>query len=116
MSRGSGELVRRRRSGAEIQRLGALYQSSGLSRSDFCRRHGMGLSTLGRYLQRQKKSFSGSDGGDESRLVAVELAPVDAVASAGVLTVLLSNGRRVEVGRGFDAETLARLVAVLGRL
>jgi len=34
----------------------------------------------------------------------------------GVLTVLLSNGRRVEVGRGFDAETLARLVTVLERL
>src|ERR1035437_3804247 len=92
MSRGSGELVRRRRSGAEIQRLGALYQSSGLSRSDFCRRHGMGLSTLGRYLQRQKKSFSGSDGGDESRLVAVELAPAPAGGSGrGVRGVVLER-------------------------
>jgi hypothetical protein len=32
------------------------------------------------------------------------------------LTVFLSNGRRVEVGRDFDAEMLARLVAVLESL
>jgi hypothetical protein len=32
------------------------------------------------------------------------------------LAVLLSNGRRVEVGSGFDAATLAELVSVLERL
>jgi hypothetical protein len=31
----------------------------------------------------------------------------------GVLTVLLSNCRRVEVGRGFDSATLAQLVTEL---
>jgi hypothetical protein len=34
----------------------------------------------------------------------------------GPLTVLLSNGRKLEVGSGFDAETLAALVSVLERL
>jgi hypothetical protein len=34
----------------------------------------------------------------------------------GALTVLLSNRRRVEVNRGFDAATLAQLVTVLERL
>jgi hypothetical protein len=29
---------------------------------------------------------------------------------------LLSNGRKLEVGSGFDAETLAALVSVLERL
>jgi hypothetical protein len=29
---------------------------------------------------------------------------------------MLSSGRRVEVGSGFDAETLAELVSVLERL
>jgi len=38
------------------------------------------------------------------------------VEPAVTLTVLLSNRRRVEVGRGFDAETLAQLVTVLERL
>jgi len=32
------------------------------------------------------------------------------------LTLLLFNGRRVEVGDGFDDETLRRLVAILERL
>jgi hypothetical protein len=32
------------------------------------------------------------------------------------LTVLLSNGRRVEIGDGFNDETLLRLVAVLEQL
>jgi hypothetical protein len=36
--------------------------------------------------------------------------------SPGALTVLLSNRRRVEVSRGFDAATLAQLVTVLERL
>jgi hypothetical protein len=34
----------------------------------------------------------------------------------GGLTVLLPNRRRVEVGRGFDAATLAQLITVLERL
>jgi hypothetical protein len=32
------------------------------------------------------------------------------------LAVVLSAGRRIEVGAGFDATTLARLVTVLERL
>jgi hypothetical protein len=60
MSRESGELIRRRNR-AEIERLSALCQSSGMRQSDFCRRHEMALSTLSCYLLRQKKSHSGSD-------------------------------------------------------
>jgi hypothetical protein len=55
----------------------------------------------------------------DSRLIAVELAALSASAATGkqhsALTVLLSNGRRVEVGSGFDAETLAELINVLER-
>jgi phage protein D len=56
----------------------------------------------------------------ESRLIAVELAAMPASAATekqrSPLTVLLSNGRKVEVGSGFDAETLVDLVNVLERL
>jgi hypothetical protein len=80
------------------------------------------LSTLSRYLKRQKdrESTARSKGVDPSRLVAVELAADVAGSSVGVvagpLTVLLPNRRRVEVSRGFDAATLAQLVTVLERL
>jgi hypothetical protein len=82
----------------------------------------MGLSTLTRYLKKQqnRESPAGSNGVEQGRLVAVELAgPVAMVSGgevAGVLTVLLSNRRRVEVGRGFDAATLTQLITVLERL
>lgn len=82
----------------------------------------MALSTLTRYLKKQKdrESPAGGKGVEQSRLVAVELASAVATVSAaeypGTLTVLLSNRRRVEVGRGFDAATLAQVVTVLERL
>jgi translation elongation factor EF-G len=57
------------------------------------------------------------DGG--SPLVEVELAasvnPVRTVDRDCALTLLLFNGRRVEVDEGFNDETLRRLVAVLER-
>jgi hypothetical protein len=120
----SGESVGavRRRGRAEIERLVDLYGSSGMGRIEFCRSHGMSLSTLNRNLKKQEKqqSRAGKRDVERSRLVTVELAaPVSAVATgelSGALTVLMTNGRRVEVGRGFDAETLAQLVTVLERL
>jgi len=48
--------------------------------------------------------------------VAATVVSGTGVEPAVTLTVLLSNRRRVEVGRGFDAETLAQLVTVLERL
>ena len=112
----------RRRGRQEIARLAALYRKSGMGRSEFCRSHGMALSTLARHLKKQSSeqrlSVNSIDG--ESRLIAVELAAMSASAATGkqrsALTVLLSNGRKVEVGSGFDAETLAELVSALERL
>ena len=120
MSVDAGVLVCRR-SRAEIERLAGLYGTSGMGRGEFCRSHGMALSTLNRHLKKQqdRQNQAGSNGVEQSRLVAVELAAAVATVSAGVagvLTVLLSNRRRVEVGRGFDAATLTQLITVLERL
>jgi hypothetical protein len=82
----------------------------------------MALSTLARHLNKQsgEQRVSGNSLAGESRLITVELATMPASAAAGKphspLTVLLSNGRKVEVGSGFDAETLAELVHMLERL
>ena len=111
----------RRRGRQEIAGLAALYRKSGIGRSDFCCSHGMALSTLARHLKKQsgEQRVSGSSMAGESRLITVELAEMSASAATGkqysTLTVLLSNGRKVEVGSDFDAETLAELVSVLER-
>ena len=111
----SGELgtVVGRRGRAEIERLAGLYGTSGMRRSEFCRSHGMALSTLNRHLKKQQKRQIPAEGRgvEQSRLVAVELdGPVATVSAGeypGALTVLLSNGRRVEVGRGPRAAALS---------
>jgi hypothetical protein len=116
----SGAVGRRGR--AEIEWLAGLYLTSGMRRSAFCRSHGLGLSTLTRYLKRQKDRERAGVGSGVAQgpLVAVELAVPMAATSVdelpGALTVLLSNRRRVEVGRGFDAATLTQLITVLERL
>ena len=118
---GEGEVLVRRRGRGEIERLVDLYRASGMGRKDFCRSHALGLSTLNCHLKQQpkKQNASGEDEIKPHRLVAVEVAaPASAtkVEAPAALMVLLSNRRRVEVQRGFDEETLTKLVAVLERL
>jgi hypothetical protein len=110
-------LVIRRRSRAEIERVAGLYGTSGMGRSEFCRSHGISLSTLNRHL---KKPCGEQRQDGPGRLLPVEVgepscSEMDRKPASG-LAVLLSKGRRVEVSCGFDGETLAELVAVLERL
>jgi hypothetical protein len=110
-------VVRRRRSWAEAAALVAEFESSGLMRQEFCRQRGLAIGTLDKY-RRRVHGGARSLGGP---MVAVEVIPsrgpeasrdVDQDSS---LTVELRSGRRIEVRRGFDAETLERLVTVLDR-
>jgi hypothetical protein len=117
---GESAVVIGRRGRVEIARLAGSYQTSGLRRSEFCRRHGLALSTLNRYLKKQSlQKDRGNDSVGLGSLVEVELAAavglIPAGNQSGSLTVLLSNGVRVEVGIGFDDGTLRRLIAVLER-
>ena len=112
---GEGEVLVRRRGRAEIERLVDLYRTSGMGRKEFCRSRGLGLSTLNRHLKQQTRQ-SVSEDIKPHRLVPVEVMSAKEAEPAGALTVLLSKRRRVEVQRGFDEETLARLLTMLERL
>ena len=104
-------VVQRRRSRLEVEQLVAEYESSGLSRIDFCRERGVALSTLGRYRRRERQAPAGN-----SALLAVEVsgrAPASVGATGSALVVQLRGGRRGEVGRGFDPGALEQLVRVL---
>jgi hypothetical protein len=107
--------VRRRRSRVEVEKLVAEHEASGLTRDVFCQQRGLSVVTLDKYRRRvQKWARSG----------AGPMLPVEVVLSTGsncaargygVLVVESRNGRRIEVGRGFDAETLERLLTILDK-
>jgi transposase-like protein len=122
-----------------VEQLVIGYRSSQVPRKEYCRLHGIGLSTLDRYLHQWQKrqSHGGKEVPAEGRLVAVELAsaasipvrrsksvpaqPVDtksseAMARPSGLTVCLSGQRWIEVQRGFDVSVLKQLVELLERV
>jgi hypothetical protein len=106
---------RRRRTPAEIQEMISEFKSGDLTQNEFCRRQGLTLSTLGRYLRQLRASSETSKRG----LVAVELAVkkggAEACGGCG-LSVSVGSGRRIVVEAGFDVATLQRLVQVLERM
>ena len=81
-----------------------------MSREDFCRKYGLALSTLARYQRRREQGQDENPG--PGRWLAVELPGAHAAGASG-LVVVLAGGRRIEVGRGFDAQTLQQLVSLL---
>jgi transposase-like protein len=101
---------RRRRSWVEAEQLVAEFEASGLGREEFCREHGLAFSTLARYRKRRKQGPG--EGAGPSRWLAVELAGSPPAGASG-LALVLRSGRRIEVGRGFDAKTLEQLVHLL---
>jgi hypothetical protein len=104
--------VRRRRTRAEAEQVAGEYEGSGLSRVEFCRKHGLSLATPARYRKRQAQGAAVVG----RRWLAVEVASSNATpeGSSG-LAVALPGGRRIEVGCGFDSHTLAQLLSVLER-
>jgi hypothetical protein len=95
----------------------AEFAASGMDASEFCRSRGLSRTTLYRHLTRQRIHAPAVSA--NTQLVAVELAPAKrsvANNSAGGLAVVLTSGRKIEIGEGFDAFTLERLVSVLERL
>ena len=102
---------KRRRSRAEAEQLVGEYESSGLTRQAFCAERGLSLAALDKYRRQYRRAA----GRGEGRLVPVEvLTGISAAASgSSALWLELRNGRRIEVGSGFDVATLKRLLSVL---
>jgi hypothetical protein len=90
------------------------FEASGLRQSEFCHKHGLALSTLQRGLRRRRREVGGQSEGD--RLLEVKVAETQRNGSRpGIcaLEVVLAEGRRIEVRRDFDADTLARLIRTI---
>ena len=111
-----------RRSRTEVAQIASSYPQSGMSRSQFCRQHGLSLSTFNKYCQDARHRDALPSASMSKFLSAVELplARVEFVEKPAVhteqhnpLLVELAGGRRIAVSSGFDAATLTRLIAVL---
>lgn len=108
----------RRRSRAEVVELVATYAQSGLSRLEFCRQHGLSLSSLNRYRQNARHRDRAPSVPTPRHEADLSLLPVEFVEErhelpGTTLFVELRGRRRIGVAAGFDATTLARLIAVL---
>jgi transposase-like protein len=105
-----------RRSRNQVDQLVAEYETSTLSRDEFCRKHGLSAATLHRYRQRRQHRPTVIA---PTQLVAVEIAeakPMKMLTATRSLFVITSTGRRIEVGSGFDPELLIQLLRVLEQL
>jgi transcriptional regulator with XRE-family HTH domain len=107
--------VQRRRSRAEAGQLVAEYAASGLSQVQFCRKQGLSLATLARYRKRRAQD-SRAAGNRWVELKQSAARPALGIPASSGLAVAMPSGRRIEIGRGFDAHTLALLLGVLERL
>jgi transposase-like protein len=118
MNNPAKQAERRRRSPSEVATVVAAFEQSGLSRTEYCRQHGLSLSTLNRHRQGTSEGSGITPGLVSQALPALSLIPVDVVdgrhkSPRMALYIELAGARRIGVDPGFDAETLRRLIAVL---
>src|SRR5205823_13110684 len=91
--------------GNAVAALAAQFEQSGMSRREFCQRHGMALTTLDYYRYRERRKKAGP----------VRLLPVSMTSGGGSvvhdsIAVVLGNGRRIEFRQEFTEAELAQLV------
>ena len=104
---------RRRRTKGEVQQLVSEFLSSGISQDEFCHKRAISRSALYRYLKKHQHLEKPTMA---TELVRVELVDIGRSMNGGSgLAVVLRRGRKIEVGEGFDASTLERLLRVLER-
>ncbi len=101
--------IRRYRSQKEAEQLVRDFEASGLTGGQFCARNQVASNTFNRYMQRYGRRWM--DTGNQQQLITVEIAETAPLRTE--IAVVLARGRRVEVSRGFDAETLQEVVAAL---
>src|ERR1017187_10726553 len=78
---------RLRRSRAEVAQIVASYAQSGLSRSEFCRQHGLSLSTVNRYRQQASHRDALAPTPLPHNIAELSLARVELVEKSATQTV-----------------------------
>ena len=103
-----------RRTPAQWAALVGEFEASGQSQRSFCAERGVGQSSLRYWRGRLRGHAAGAQEAPvAARLVAVKVLEEPPAPASGGVVVLTPRGLRVEVARGFDPETLARVLATL---
>ncbi len=100
------------------------FQRGGLTHVAFCRRKAISVHTFRKRLYGQKaiapaiERIAPITPAQPTRFLPVTLPPTHfcVTPEADRLTLVLSGGRRLVVGNGFDPETLRRLIDILEQL
>ncbi len=106
----------------------AAWRESGLTQRAYCHRESLPETQLSHWKHRLAKSRRRSS--TKRSLVPVQLlepappeldsavstSPRCAAAPTAALSVVFDGGLRLEIGEGFDAKTLRRVLEVLGRV
>ena len=110
-------MAQRRGSREQWRRLVDGWPRSGLTQQAYCERHAVSVGSLRRWRQVLREEREAGRAGHVAKPEPVRLVPVKliggAVAEAMPLTLLLSDGMRIEIPCGFDAPTLKRLLGLL---
>ena len=109
----------RRRTCNEIREIIEAYYASGQTQSDFAIHRGIGVSTLSLWLRREREqTIAGTLSLErEPNLVEVSLSGTEPGRQqpGGDFEIEFAGGERLRMGRGFLAEELLVIVAVLRR-
>ncbi|MHB1793671.1 MAG: hypothetical protein ACYCPO_01780 [Acidobacteriaceae bacterium] len=106
----SGVGVRRQRSGEEVERLVIGDRSSQVPRQEYCRLHGIGLSTLERYLQQwhRRQSQGGKESPAEGQTLPAELPRVEKVIACTPEQCCCSNCGAASYSRAVTSRPMKR--------
>ena len=88
-------------------------RASGLSVAAFCRDQGVAASSFFAWKRKLGATAAAAAFVEATVVAAGTLPPPAVTGSAGLIEVRLRGGRRVRVGRGFDRDLLAEVVAAL---
>jgi hypothetical protein len=89
------------------------YRHGELTLREYCERHGLKLSTFGRWRRRVCRNDSGATTHHAPvNIVRVDLGAAPS-APPGTLEVVLGNGRCIRVAGEFDELTLTRLITTV---
>src|SRR3954451_23075378 len=90
------------------------FHQAGLKQTEFCRRRGLSLHTFRKYLYGSPPATAVTPHAKFLPLTTLAETSEPERSDPDPIVLILPRGRRVAVAPGFDADTLGRLLDVLG--